>query len=211
MHALLTLHIWLVHRRLLLSMNAEETNSLRHSATILLQEEYFETFWHDTKVRIRYEKVQELMVEKSLRDVQNYTFQHFMALDHAIDKNNEHLFDNPRIKEDVGLALWTHVYRSNEQIDDEVVDCLADYVLQQYHNIVHLLPQKYFDQGRIKWIECPSEVISSLAGVLDDSTGVINERLGEKLPPHWYTNLTDAGELYYWNEQTMMSSWERPT
>ncbi len=207
-----------MHRRLLLAIkppnsldNVEGINSLKRSAAILLQEEFFETFWHDTKLRIRYEKVQELMVEKSLKDVQNYTFQHFMALDHAIDNNNEQLFDNPRIREDLGLALWTHVYRSNDEIQDEVVDCLADHVLQQFHNIVYLLPQKYFDGGRIKWIECPSEVISSIAGVVDDSTGVIRERLGEKLPPHWFTNLTEAGKVYYWNEQTRTSSWERPS
>ena len=214
------MHVWLLHRRLLLSIKPpsvlnqeEEGKSSSSLAAVLLQEELFEIFWHDTKSRIRSEKVQELMVEKSLKDVQNYTFQHFMALDHAIDTNNEQLFDNRRIKEDLGLALWTHVYRSNEQIRDEVVDCFADHVLQQYHNIVYQLPPNYFAEGRVKWITCPADVIHSImasTGTIVVDSDAINARLGKELPPHWYTNLTDSGALYYWNEQTMKSSWERP-
>ena len=183
------------------------TPSSDSTAALLLQEELFETFWHDTKTRIRSEGIQELMVEKSLKDVQNYTFQNCMALDHAFDNNHERL-DNSRTKEDVGLVLWTHVYGSNEQIQDEAVDNLAEYVIQQFHNVVHRLPEQYLMEGRVGWVSCPADAISSVAGPADQAA--IVARLGEELPKGWYTNLTDSGDLYYWNEETMISSWERP-
>ena len=60
-HALLTMHIWFLHKRLI-SDNIDKENAL------MLQEELFNMFWDDTTYRIRKEGVRELLVNKTVKD-----------------------------------------------------------------------------------------------------------------------------------------------
>ena len=73
-HALLMTHLWMVHRRLM----AEGESSKQ------VQEAVFDKLWEDTSHRIRSTGIAELMVNKSLGDVQKYSFPLLVAYDQAL-------------------------------------------------------------------------------------------------------------------------------
>eukprot|EP00591_Stephanopyxis_turris_P000950 CAMPEP_0195521058 /NCGR_PEP_ID=MMETSP0794_2-20130614/17860_1 /TAXON_ID=515487 /ORGANISM="Stephanopyxis turris, Strain CCMP 815" /LENGTH=200 /DNA_ID=CAMNT_0040650519 /DNA_START=422 /DNA_END=1024 /DNA_ORIENTATION=- len=198
------MHVWFLHRRLLLSLDDSTDDNLsveERNRALLLQEELFDTLWHDTKSRIRAEGIAELMLNKHLKDVQNYTFRECMSFDHAMEAT-----DAKTRKDDVGLAVWTYVYGSNEDVRDETVDRMAEYVLTQYENVVTKLPIAYWKEGRIGWVPPPAGEFGSGQEKKKDGALGINEGL----PSGWFLALTDSGETYYWNEVTMESSWDKP-
>ena len=47
-----------------------------------------------------------------------------------------------------------------------------------------------------------------LPNIIDQ--GIENDK-DYNLRPNWSEALTDAGEIYYWNMETMETSWDRPT
>lgn len=77
-HALITMHLWFLHKRLI----AASDNRMDPDVALKVQEELFEIFWNDTLCRIRKEGVREMQVNKSLLQVQQYTFLHLFHYDH---------------------------------------------------------------------------------------------------------------------------------
>jgi len=75
-HALLTLHIWLLHKRLISDHDDPET-------ALMIQEELFNILWDDTTCRIRQQGISEMLVNKHLLQVQQYTFLNLTHYDHA--------------------------------------------------------------------------------------------------------------------------------
>lgn len=193
------MHVWFLHKRLI-------SDKVDPHFSLLVQEELFDFLWNDTQSRIRAEGVNELTVNKHLKDTQQVTFQHLTHYDHAYTE-----FETQTQKrfEEVSALIWIHILLRDEEVFDDQLKRLALYIEAQYENIVKLTPDEYFWEGRIAWIDLP------------DFTGM-RDRKGKRLPdlpPHpddvlpkgWYKTLTDAGKTYYWNPERGTTQYERPT
>lgn len=184
--------------------------------SLVLQEELFDVFWNDTQARIRAVGVNELTVNKHLKDAQRATFIHITQYDHAFEK-----YEHDQVKrfEVICDAVWRHVLLDGtkdpdeeDDVDDELIRRLGAYVEYQYVNIVHQLPEEYFRQGRIAWGNIPDLEFQSESA--EDGTADTEEtkivRGMQFLKDNWVQVLTDAGNPYYWNTQTNETSWISP-
>lgn len=106
-HALLMVHLWMVHKRLL-SENIPNGKDV--------QEAMFDFLWEDTCSRIRQAKVNELSVNKHLKGVQAFSFKTCIELDQSLKMNSE-----DEIITDIGGAVWRSVYDRREDVTDEHV------------------------------------------------------------------------------------------
>jgi len=195
-HAMLTMHLWFLQKRLIRD-NA-------HSS-LLIQEELFETFWDDTQKRIREAGVAEMTVNKHLKDVQQYTFQHLTHYDHAFTEME--LQPKARYEELCGI-VWIHVCARDDSFSSDQVQRIACYIDAQYNNIMNQLPEEYWKEGRLAWVDIPD-----FKRLIDNKGNLIpeNPRSPDELLPHgWQKALTNAGEPYYWNPEQVTSQWEKP-
>jgi len=172
-----------------------------------IQEELFDILWNDTRARIRAEGVNELTVNKHLKDVQQLTFLHLTHYDHAFQ---EFANDDAKRFEELAGIIWIHVLNRDEEAYNDQLRRLAAYVEYQYVNLMHGVPDDYFWEGRIPWGDLPifSDMKDNDGKALDAVTSV--EGL-ETLPAPWIKTLTDAGYPYYWNTETNITSWKKPT
>jgi cytochrome b pre-mRNA-processing protein 3 len=207
-HAMLTMHVWFLHRRLILDPT-QPTFSLG------VQEELFDFLWNDTKARIRAEPVNELTVYSHLKTVQQYTLLHMTHYDHAMTllENNTNGGDSKQsCLEECLKAIWIHVFNQNPQVENELLQTMGVYLEYQLENIVYRLPDEYFFQGQIGWGNVPTFA----SHVLQNKTWVNKEeedkwKLYYDLPQDWKRVYTDAGHSYYWNSVTQQTQWNRPT
>jgi len=219
-HAILSMHIWFLHRRLLACSTDEDKESGKHGYNLMVQEELFDIFWNDTRSRIRSSGVNELMVNKHLKDAQQATFLHCTQYDHAFQE-----FGNDQVKrfEVVCDAVWRHILGGEEDVDDELIRRVGAYVDYQLENVVYKLPDDYFDDGRIGWGNIPDLSAFDSAKIGEDGTDAIDASAEEDneettnalsgikfLNNNWVQVLTDAGEPYYWNTETDGTSWQQP-
>lgn len=201
-HAMLTLHVWFLHKRLI------------KEDSLWLQEELFDILWNDTKSRIRaVDGIHELTVNKHLKDVQQVTFQHCTHLDHATTLP---LGTSERFEE-FSAAIWMHILLRRDdsaedpRITEQVLHRMVAYIEYQYDNIVHQLPKEYFMEGRIAWGELPDYSQMLLQGKKVEPRQYDGPSSDLTLPPQWKQALTDAGDAYYWNMETNETQWEVPT
>lgn len=173
------------------------------------QEELFDILWNDTRSRIRAEGVNELTVNKHLKDAQQLTFLHCTHYDHAFQ---EYANDDKKRFEELAAAIWIHVLNRDEEAYDDQLKRLAAYVEYQYMNIVLGVPDTYFWEGRIPWGDVPE-----FRGMVDNDGKKLKE-IGsavvdglEELPEPWMRTLTDAGAAYYWNTDTNETTWKKPS
>jgi len=219
-HGLLSMHVWFLHKRLMAESDAGIGS--QKTANLLLQEELFDLFWNDTRSRIRSLGVNEIMVNKHLKDAQQMTFLHVTQYDHAFSNFK----DDPQKRFEVICdAVWRQVLlggggsntkNDNEisieedPIDDDVIRKIGAYVEYQYDNIMFKLPDDYFEEGRIGWGNLPdftsniTDPKGSIVGDKEDKTGM------EYIDDEWVEVLTDAGEPYYWNQMTNQTTWRHP-
>jgi len=199
-HAMLTLHVWLLHKRLVADTHDPHTS-------LLIQEELFDILWNNTRARIRAEGVNELTVNKHLKDVQQVTFQQCTHLDHAF--SDFETTDFEKRSEEIAAAIWMHILLKDEEALNDHIRRLTAYVEYQFTNILHQLPDKYFREGRIAWGSIPdfSEMADNEGNPLEEPT--IHK--DDWLPGKWASAITEAGETYYWNIETSKAQWERPT
>jgi cytochrome b pre-mRNA-processing protein 3 len=200
-HALLTMHIWFLHKRLI-------ADGLDKEASLNMQEELFNILWDDTTCRIRQQGVNELLVNKHLLQVQQYSFLHLTHYDHAFTE----FLDKPeeRIKE-LRKIIWQHVFVRDEDMKDRTdhLDRLAWYVEANYQNILMDWPDEYYREARVAWVDLPD-----FSGLTDSSGKLLEENPPhpeDVLPKPWLRNITLRGVEYYWNPETMRSTWDRPT
>ena len=202
------MHIWLLHKRLISDDGFHDP----YGAS-LIQEELFDIFWTDSSNRMRAHGVTELLIQKNLKTVQQYTFMHCFHYDHCYTE----LLDNPkeRLKELKNL-IKTHVLLLNPDEDvqamvdhDDHAERIAWYVEAQYQNIVHDLPEDLFGKARIAWVDLPD------FSKMKDAKGKEMEELAvdpqDILPSKWIRNIANDGSYYYWNLETRESQWERPS
>lgn len=172
-HAMLSMHVWFLHRRLIAlhgtssgssdssSSNSSSSNSNvgttgqedgKHAYNLMVQEELFDFFWNDTRSRIRSAGVHELTVNKHLKDAQQATFLQCTQYDHAFAE-----FPNEPEKrfELVCDAVWRYVLGGGQDVNDDLIRRIGAYVEYQLDNVVYKLPDDYFDEGRIAWGNLP--------------------------------------------------------
>lgn len=97
-HAMVTMHLWFLHKRLIAANVPNGPLLGDHDTALRVQEELFEIFWNDTLCRIRAEGVREMSVTKSLLQVQQFTFLHLFHYDHIyqhLASSQSHL-DHPK-------------------------------------------------------------------------------------------------------------------
>ena len=201
-HAVLTMHLWFLHKRLVTDTTVEHHNSLS------IQEELFDIFWDDTMKRIRERGVPELSVNKQLEKVQQYTFHHLTHYDHAFAEYEL----NPKSRhEELRTIIWKHVLLSEPDVNacSDQVERLALYVEHQYNNIMHHLPESYWSDGRLAWVDVPD------FSELRDHKGKLIPNMADDppllvLPPGWYKALANDGESFYWNPTKGTSQWKLP-
>jgi cytochrome b pre-mRNA-processing protein 3 len=197
-HAMLTMHIWFLHKRLI-------EDSVDPHFSLLVQEELFDVLWYDTTIRIRAEGVNELTVNKHLKDVQQVTFAHLCHYDHAYQ---EFANDDVERMRELKELVWMHIMNRDEEASPDVVERLAVYVDMQYKNIVEQLPHQYFRQGRIPWTNIPDfKGLRDHKGDIMEAVPIFEEDI---LPEGWQKGLTNSGDAYYWNAELGTSSWEKP-
>lgn len=152
-------------------------------------------------VRIRGEGINELMVNKHLKDVQQITLQQCVHFDHSFT------FKDPvRRREELVLAVWSHVMQTDEDANNDVINRLAMYVEWQYDNVVLRLPEDYWREGRIEWGD-----VLDFDDMMDNKGTIMpNVEIGHDLKEGWVEALTESGKKYWWNSETMKSTWEKP-
>lgn len=200
-HALITLHVWFLHKRLL-----EEDK-------LWLQEELFDILWNDSKSRIRaVDGIHELTVNKHLKDVQQVTFQHCTHLDHVVTLP----IGTQERNEELCAAIWIHILLKRDgnieapEITEQVIRRMAAYVEYQYDNIMHRLPIEYLIEGRVAWGSVPDFTNMKLNGKEIESWQYEGPNSDLNLPDGWKHILTDGGDSYYWNKDTNNTQWEVP-
>lgn len=171
-----------------------------------LQEELFDILWNDTRARIRAEGVNELTVNKHLKDAQQLTFLHCTHYDHAFQ---EFANDDQKRFEEIAGIIWTYVLNKDEEAYDDQIKRLVAYVEYQSINLLQGVPDNYFWEGRIPWGSVPN------FKDMKDNNGKELEEMGdvpglEILPEPWQKTLIDAGEAYYWNAENNESVWKKP-
>lgn len=231
-HGMLTLYVWMLHKRLMrrelllgnddgekTQQSENEVPSEMHEAR-LIQEELFDILWNDTKARIRAESgISELMVNKYLKDVQEITYQNCFLLDdcfHSVGIGDDDGDSDGSLKERrerLGNILYNFVYLKRDDVPSMLIRRMVEFVEEEYENVAEVLPEEYFSQGRIGWLEYfPNldDLVSDdgvkLPNVVDDF-----ENDPEYLPANWRKALTDSGDAYYWNMDNFETTWEKPS
>lgn len=213
-HMMLVLHVWMVHKRLL----REDKQGL------LVQEALFDELWEDTSNRIRGQGINELSINKYLKEVQGYSFRACVELDKAIEstliddvmsnpdsdeikvakvepKNPEdiefsHIED--KILDEIGGVLWRSIYLRKEDIAVSHVLELAKYVRREQLSLLEL-PREAIFEGRIKWGKVPAW----------NKTAAKGKEVGDT-DNLWREATAPDGRTYYWNTATRESRWEKP-
>lgn len=199
-HAMLTMHIWFLHKRLIADIVDKQT-------ALMIQEELFNILWLDTTCRIRQQGVNELLVNKNLLQVQQYTFMHLTHYDHCYTE----FLNKPaqRLKE-LRKIVWQHILVRDEESEfrTDQLNRMAWYIEANYQNIMLDWPDEYYRESRVAWIDLPN-----FANMKDVDGTVMSDQPchpEDLLPNPWQRNITNRGIEYYWNPDTRQSSWERP-
>jgi len=213
--AVLTMHVWMLHKRLL--ADTEDPDG-----ATLIQEELFDILWTDSTNRMRSYGVNEMLLQKNLKTVQQYTFMHCFHYDHCYSGE---LLQNPkeRLKELKNL-VQTHILllkspeeeaeaSSSEAVvvpddADDQAERIAWYIETQYQNIAHDWPDDWYRKARVAWVDLPD-----FCGMVD-AKGKVLEPIPmdpeDFLPEDWAKNIANDGSYYYWNTKTRQAQWEKP-
>mgnify|MGYP000548392384 CR=1 FL=1 len=183
-HHLIMLHCWLIHKRLI----SEEGGKV-------VQEAMFDELWEDTSNRIRNVGVNELSINKHLKDVQGYSFRYCIELDEALTKETP-----DEVKEEIGGALWRFNFLRDDDVEADHVMKMADYVYREHESLKDV-SLAAMCEGRVAFGRPPrwdttTTSSSSMSSVVED---------GE-----WKRAITNEGKEYFWNSTTRESRWTLP-
>jgi len=115
-----------------------------------------------------------------------------------------------RLKE-LRKIVWQHILVRDKdaELRHDQLDRIAWYIDANYQNIMLDWPDEYYRQARVAWVDLPDFSNMKDASGEDMPENPIHP--DDILPKPWLRNITMRGVEYYWNPETMVSSWERPT
>ena len=149
----------------------------------------------------------ELTVNKHLKDAQQLTFLQCTHYDHSFQ---EFANDDKKRFEEIAGVNWTYVLNKDEEAYNDLVKRLTMYVEYQNINLLNGVPDDYFWEARIPWGDMPD-----FTNMKDNDGNELEEVEVipglEILPNPWMKTLTDAGHPYYWNTDTNETMWKRPS
>ncbi|ETK78244.1 hypothetical protein F441_15957 [Phytophthora nicotianae CJ01A1] len=185
--ALLMVHVWLVHRRL----------ALEDEQGKIMQELMFDRLWEETVVRIRYQNISELTVNKHLAQVQQVCFNACIAYDQGL-KNGPNALQT---------AVAQHLLENETPEGLRIASIMAEYMKRELKKL-EKVDAKYIMEGTIPWSPLPETHVKTVQEDDDDDDDVvlIGQRFG-----NWRSALDNRGKLYYWNMTTRYSVWDQPT
>lgn len=234
---ILVLHIWMIHKRLM----------VEGKPALLIQEALFDELWEDTSNRIRAQGIGELSVNRYLKDVQGYSFRCCVELDHVLSLPPTAPLVNPsgsedekdvvyhsyeeRILDELAGALWRGVYLRREDVPEDHVLALAEYVRREQLSLLDLSQQAIFE-GRILWGKPPAWKKRSSIQHIEDADGQLHDNQVDAAKSEeqkekerqrrekilqvikergiWREAVAPDGRKYYWNSKTRESRWEKP-
>ena len=194
------MHIWFLHKRFIL-------DEVEPNVAWMIQEDLFNILWEDTTCRIRQAGVREMLVNKNLRQVQQYTFMHLTHYDQVYSE----LLRKPAERlQELRKLVWKHVFLKSPEYEHchDLLDRFAWYIEANYQNIVLQWPDDAYRRAAVVWVNLPS---------FDDVRNAQGQHLppaavhpDDVLPTPWLTHITMTGEEYFWNPETGESTYERP-
>jgi cytochrome b pre-mRNA-processing protein 3 len=221
-HAMLMVHVWIVHRRLLQVESG--------AAGKKMQEALFDRCWEHSTKAIRNLEVSELTVNKHLKELQKVSFGAMVSYDGGLATGDNDEFAG---------ALYRNLYAMDEAVPESSVYSMAKYVRKELAHIDTLPLGEVMEQGRLSWtsryyvhdlVDVDSRaqtVIRGGAAAEGAAEGAAPERApgaeagaegatlasvedAEASADEWREALDERGRVYYWNVRTRASSWEEP-
>ena len=180
----------------------------------MIQEELFDILWTDSTNRMRAHGVNEFLMTKNLKAVQQYTFMHCFHYDHCYTD----LLDKPKERlEELKNLVQTHILLVNPEdhlaIENSMdqAERIAWYIESQYINIIHDLPDELYRKARIAWVDLPdfSDLKDAKGKILEPI--MESDKAKESIPKFWVKTIANDGTYFYWNTETRESQWENPT
>eukprot|EP00937_MAST-01D_sp_MAST-1D-sp2_P004528 g4528.t1 len=187
-HALLMLHVWVLHRHL--AQSGEEGK--------LLQEALFDRTWEHSILMIRALGVNELSVNKHLKELQKVSFGALMSYDTGLsaDAGDDDGGAAAAVPEELAGALYRNLYARDESAEEEAVLALAGYARRQL-DAVRGVAWADLLEGRIPW-DGAGLGEAAAAGGADGGAG------------EWRMAMDQRGRTYWWHTRTREAVWEDP-
>lgn len=196
-HSLMTTHVWMVHKKLL--MHGDEGRRI--------QEALFDVFWDDTFDRIKAAGVHELSLNKRLSEVQGFSFKQCIEFDNALTKKNE-----DEIVEDIAGALWRATYNRKElPVEPDHVLEFARYVREVQLNILNQ-PIETIKAGVVHWGDIPWQLNGKYKKDKHGAFPGQNKQASQGITEEeWHLAVDRDGRDYYWNAKTAQVCWKKPS
>ena len=173
-----------------------------------VQEAMFDELWEDTSNRIRAVGVNELSINKHLKEVQGYSFRYCLELDEALTKESE-----DEVLEEIGGTLWRFNFLRDEGIEGDHVMKMADYVYREYTSLQDVSAEAVVD-GRIAFGRMPDwsgvRITASPSSSSSSSGSDAGDAAEDEGEGEWKRAISNEGKVYYWNTKTRESRWTAP-
>jgi len=195
--ALITCHVWAVHRRLIKEGDAGKA----------LDRAVFERFWEDARSRIRFTDVPELTVDRHLGNVQNLSFENMCLFDHCLTFEDE----SEQIEKLCG-GIWRAVYDMDEAVQEDTAVELARYLKTEAETLDDVSFEA-LKEGRVEWRRPPlfkgdGDAASCDATTIGNLDYTESSDDLEAFESPWRIEWTLRGDTYFWHEDTFETTWD---
>lgn len=202
------LHVWLAHR--LVSLDEARSPNEIAGWCESLQQELFDRHWEQTVQFIRdSELVLEISTNKELGQLQRNCLLAMGAYDSGLAATDGNL--------QLGGAIWTHLFASDESVTDERVERVAAYIRREL-DVLSELDRSRLHWGQWRFGDASAETFEGVGAERDPSARIVVQDLSDvvpershALPEGWAEAYAPDGQLYYYNEATRESVWNRPS
>jgi cytochrome b pre-mRNA-processing protein 3 len=212
-HAMVTMHLWFLHHRLSIE-SPYYTHEIDEHGSRLMVEELMDCFWTDSTSRLRDFGINEWTMSKHISLMQKVSFGHLQHYDKCFTQ-----LEGDVRTEELKIAIRRHVLgedwvrrpqpqHSTDAILNDIVDRLVAYMQCQYVNILERMPDSFFHEGNILWVDVPD-----FSDLKDNRGRRIEARPlhpDDIVPIPWEQHWTLAGEKFYWNVYTDKTQMEHP-
>jgi len=178
-----TLHVWIVHRKLAVGKDKNESK--------LTQEEVYDAFWENTERRIRREGVKEIFLSSRLLELQKASFGASMLF----DKGVKEAFENDGDCTELANSL-SRVFMNERGVDESSVE-FARYVLDELHHM-YSWEDDIVHEGRFTWGLPPLTSQEQL------------QKEAKFLENPWRCAISVWGKPYWYNIKTNERVWDMP-